>query len=329
METKKTQGFTIVELLTVMAVIAVLIGLLIPALGMVKDKAKEIQQKAQFHSIDVGVELFKSDFGSYPESNDNNVDTQSSPQHPIDSNPYCGANKLAEAMVGMDYVGFHPSSDFRADGLAEVNLDTVPATTGVVEVYSADADTANWQTAMENIEARKGPYMELETANAFTMEEVYTNDPGIFNNGPTNAPYALVLCDVYAKKRGGLGGKKTGTPILYYRARTQYVEQDMNGMTVVDTSGRTITDADNDIYFYEDNDALLGLGMPDDAVPFTLTGGSLAEAQQNFQDMIVNEQVQTVLKPYRADSFILVSAGKDGDFGTADDLFNFDKEIIE
>jgi len=30
-----------------------------------------------------------------------------------------------------------------------------------------------------------------------------------------------------------------------------------------------------------------------------------------------------------ADSYILISAGKDGDFGTADDILNFDKEITE
>jgi len=52
MERKK--GFTIVELLTVMAVIAVLIGLLIPALALVNKKAKTVQQRAQFHAIDVG-----------------------------------------------------------------------------------------------------------------------------------------------------------------------------------------------------------------------------------------------------------------------------------
>lgn len=328
METKKTQGFTIVELLTVMAVIAVLIGLLIPALGMVKDKAKEIQQKAQFHSINVGAELFKSDFGVYPESNDNNVDTQSSPAHTDDTNIYCGANKLAEAMVGMDYLGFHPNSDFRADGEATVTLND--NTTGDVLVYSADADTTNWETLTENIESRKGPYMELETANAFPMDEVYTDDPTAFANGPTDMEYALVLCDVYAKKRGGTGGKKTGTPILYYRARTQYFEQDLNGVAVEDDgSGVSYSEADNDIYFYQDNDALLALGMPDDGVEFTLYDVTLTTAQQDFEDMIVNEQVTTVLKPYRADSFILISAGKDGDFGTADDIFNFEKEVIE
>ena len=56
-------GFTIVELLTVMAVIAILIGLLVPALGLVNNAAKDLQQKAQFHGIKVGLELFKTEFG--------------------------------------------------------------------------------------------------------------------------------------------------------------------------------------------------------------------------------------------------------------------------
>lgn len=323
MKTNTTRGFTIVELLTVMAVIAVLIGLLIPALSMVKDKAKEIQQKAQFHSIDVGVELYKSDFGSYPPSADNVVDTQSSPQNLTDATVYCGANKLAEAMVGKDFLGFHPRSEFRADGL--------------MRDPAGGADLIVYDTTVVNIEQRKGPYMELETANAFAMDEVYGSANAIFpGSGATafeddaNYGYPLVLCDVYAKKRSGIGAKKTGSPILYYRARTQYVEQDLNGIAVVaDGSGRSSTEADNDIYFYQDNDSLLALGTPDEGVQFTLYGGSLAVAQQNFENMIINEQVQTIGKPYRADKFILISAGKDGDFGTSDDIFNFDKEIIE
>ena len=120
------------------------------------------------------------------------------------------------------------------------------------------------------------------------------------------------MCDVYAKKRGGLGGKKTGTPILYYRARTQYVEQNLNTGTPTAIAPPTgWTEADNDIYFYLDNSSIIDLGMPDDGVDYTLAGASVAEGQENFQEMIVNEQVQNVLKPYRADSFILISAGFD------------------
>ena len=64
----KRAGFTIVELLTVMGIIALLLGLLVPALNLVKDYSKEIQQSAQFHSIDVGLEMFKAEYERYPQS---------------------------------------------------------------------------------------------------------------------------------------------------------------------------------------------------------------------------------------------------------------------
>jgi len=333
METKKvtSRGFTIVELLTVMAVIAVLIGLLIPALALVKDNAKEIQQKAQFHGLDVGIELYKSQFGAYPPSNDNNINTSSSPENPDDNTVYCGANKLAEAMVGRDLLGFHPNSDFRSDGMAEVSLTTTPPSTGEVTVYSAFNDTTNWETADENMKARKGPFIDLENANAFAMDDVYGSSNSNFAGGfsdnyamdtidGTVSSYPLVLCDVYAKKRSGTtNAKKTGTPILYYRARTNYTMQDSQ-----DTDG-----IEDDIYYYDDNSALLDLGMPDDGIAFTLLDTTNQNVEENFEDMIINENIQTVLRPYRADTYILISAGKDGDFGTADDIYNFEKDIIE
>lgn len=317
--TGQNKGFTIVELLTVMAVIALLIGLLVPALSMVKDRGKEIQQKAQFHATTTGLEMFKADFGDYPESNDNSINTVSSPQKLADNRPYCGANKLAETMVGLDYLGFHPNSDFRADGMNTV-VDKTSASVVQTVYWAYDNTQQNWQTADENIQARKGPYLELENANAFLMDEVYTTFPG--GSGFTPAftlagvnKYPLVLCDVYARKRGGIGGKKTGTPILYFRARTNFSIQ----------NSALPADMENSIYYFGDNARILDLGMPDTGVPHTLFTGASNEFV-NFDDMIVNKNVQAVRRPYRAGSFILWSAGKDGSFGTGDDIFNFTKD---
>ena len=46
MERKKT-GFTLVELLTVLAIITMLVGLLVPSMATVRRFARETKQKAQ------------------------------------------------------------------------------------------------------------------------------------------------------------------------------------------------------------------------------------------------------------------------------------------
>jgi hypothetical protein len=204
-------------------------------------------------------------------------------------------------MVGLDFIGFPGESDFRADA-------------GI----GATADAA-----YASIDDRKGPYMELETANAFLMDDIYGSGnalyPGNFDDTMTYPP--IVLCDVYAKKRVA---KKAGTPILYFRARTNFKHQD--SATQFDATLSYAADED-DIYLLEDNIELLSLGMPDDGTPYNLNAS--ANPLIAFDDMIRNTQVSAIFKPFREDSFILISAGKDGDFGTGDDVYNFDKEIIE
>jgi prepilin-type N-terminal cleavage/methylation domain-containing protein len=314
---KSRTGFTIVELLTVMSVIAILITLLVPALTLVRDFAKEIQQKAQFHSLEVGVEMFKTEFGSYPESNDNLDPYDGNKDHPDDPTPYCGANKLAEAMVGLDMLGFHPNSDFRSDGQNRRDDGSGMGTTELYDVYHADTDDFTnplfRESAEENVQARKGPFLDLENANAYTMEDVYGDSltVGFYVK-------SLVLCDEYVAKREG--AKKTGMPILYYRARKIYTQQDSE-----DTD--EIVD---DIYYYPDNQNLLELGLPeDDTLDHPLSDGlpgGLTGDYKDFDNMIINTQITQIQRPYRADSYILISAGKDGLYGSPDDLYNFDKE---
>jgi len=303
----KRAGFTIVELLTVMSIIALLLGLLVPALNLVRDYSKEIQQAAQFHSIGVGLAMFKTEFGAYPESNDNSVTVGA-----VDDTAYGGAQKLAEAMVGLDFLGFHPKADFRADGTYSRD-DGLGGIEDDVRVYDAiggilpNGATPGMfgETGLENMQARKGPFVTLENANAFKMEDVYENY-GDFDFD------SLVLCDEYSKKKHS--AQKTGMPVLYYRARTGYTQQNS-------TDPLGIAD---DIYYYPDNALLLDLTTVDDDG----TAARLDSALE-FDEMILNEKftdVNTVRKPYRENSYILISAGKDGLYGTPDDMFNFKKE---
>ena len=65
-QSSRKKAFTIIELLTVMSIIVILIGVLVPALNNVRRYAKKVQQKAQFHSIGAAIELFSNENDGYP-----------------------------------------------------------------------------------------------------------------------------------------------------------------------------------------------------------------------------------------------------------------------
>ena len=62
----KRKSFTLVELLIVISIIAVLAGLLFPAIGKVKDKAKRVQARAQANSLVLAIKSYESTYGLLP-----------------------------------------------------------------------------------------------------------------------------------------------------------------------------------------------------------------------------------------------------------------------
>lgn len=62
------KGFSLVELLTVIAIIAILAAIIFPVMGVVKERAKENNCMANLHQIAQGVAMFKTDNRRYPEA---------------------------------------------------------------------------------------------------------------------------------------------------------------------------------------------------------------------------------------------------------------------
>src|SRR6185503_6899552 len=62
-------AFTLIELLCVIAIIALLIGILTPALGRSRDEAKKAAIQAQLQAVATGCEMFLNDEAKYPVSN--------------------------------------------------------------------------------------------------------------------------------------------------------------------------------------------------------------------------------------------------------------------
>ncbi len=278
---QKRTGFTIVELLAALGIIALMVSLLIPALSVVRTKAKEAKQKAQFMTINLALTAFKDDYGDYPGSD------WSLPTGPGMSNDYCGAQKLSEALLGWDLLGFHPKSDFRSHGRNDNGE----------YIYDAN-DTVYF-------DQRKGPYLELATTSAFRLGNISAFYPGLYNNTTPLAPNTFVLCDVFGKNKVTFPNGKTskaGAPILYYRANT---------------SGKTI----HEIYNALDNDALVTIKQNADGKIHPLA--DQRGQYQYFYNYIMDPKITARPWPYRPDSYILISAGSDGLYGTGDDICNF------
>jgi type II secretory pathway pseudopilin PulG len=267
-----------------MSIIIILMGLLAPAMNRVRRIARKVSQKNQFHSIDVAMEMFRAEFDGYPDSG---------ALDPAGAS-YCGAMKLAEAMVGQDLLGFHPDSRFLADGSdgAGNPLYFYPGPPPLV-----------------NLQARKEHYLPLENSNAYELKDIY---PSIGTSAFIGDRF--VLCDEYTRVMNISTGKKIGMPILYYKANTSLVAHDLAN-----------ENNPQNMYKYQDNQDLIGLGKPwnPPAPAGTGTPHTLFTDPLQFYRSTWNDKISSMDRPYRVDSYILISAGFDGEYGTPDDVFNF------
>lgn len=215
------------------------------------------------------------------------------PSGALDENgkPYCGAMKLSEAMMGWDLMGYHPYSVFRSDGRDSNG-----------NMLYLKSDAVSGEAYHDNLKVRRDPF-PLE-ANAYTLADLY----GEGNTGSFN-PNNYVLCEVWGKVTHIGTLKKIGMPLLYYKADTSKTAHDVN-------------DPNNpeNIYDYRDNHALLALGVP----------GKPGQKHPLYEDPKIlyeiarNDKIAGPSVPKRADTFILLSAGHDGLYGTEDDIANFE-----
>ena len=148
---------------------------------------------------------------------------------------------------------------------------------------------------------RKGPYVPDASSNPYRLKDLY-GDLGPFDGNE------YVLCDIFRQVTHDGTKKEIGMPILYYKADTSKTTHDVN-------------DPNNseNIYDYRDNHALLALGVPGDPT----RKHPLYQNPKIFYEMTRNYRSAKTNKPQRADTYILLSAGRDRLYGTEDDIPNF------
>jgi hypothetical protein len=104
-------------------------------------------------------------------------------------------------------------------------------------------------------------------------------------------------------------------PVLYYRADVSKLKHDY--LFVEDPCNA---------YNYYDNFDLMAFRVPGQAEDHPMYSESPdTDGPKMFYDKTQNKKITAVKKAYNEDSYILISAGFDGLYGTRDDIFNFAK----
>lgn len=71
----RLSAFTLIELLVVISIIAILMGLLFPAIGLIKETARKAQSKTEVSGIVAAVKQYQTEYGKFPPIEETASDT--------------------------------------------------------------------------------------------------------------------------------------------------------------------------------------------------------------------------------------------------------------
>ncbi len=314
----RRRGFTLVELMVVIALIALLVSILLPALGAVRKQAKVVQTRGTFNALTTGLESYKAEGkvgGDYPPSfSDGTGGNYGKVKSPFDNSMIniAGAGTLVWALAGADLIGtpgFTPRGSFSTwSAMSGKQYNVSPVTPS--DLYAMDPN---------NMPAypRFGPYVTLDKMSLTV------------NKGGSGAASFPIPNDMNANatRKYPMFLDTFGQPILYWRA-------DLAGNLMADPNHAA--GMSRGIYHWDDNsDLLVGANALDfgggtngghqlDWYTGTFDPNLPATPTDNFQGFICDTHVQAKLTPKQPREYILLSAGPDGRYGTGDDIANIE-----
>ena len=298
------RAFTLIELLVVIAIVAMLVGIMSVGMRKAMMVAKNLRQKAEFKAMETGLELFAKDFDDYP-------DSKVLPGI-LGNNLVCGAHHLAEALVGRDERGFDPKSKWYAptDRPAQPDLYT---------------------DNQSSLIRRKPPYVQLKHGGVYTLDDLYGsgNIGNMFasvRTGP-NPNLIPVITDTFGRIQpmNTAITQKVGMPILYFKGDETKRFRINSIRTEVNRGNLSQAEYQEWAFNFDDNLPIVRLlPLTDPAKMHFDSNDDLDKAWAFYEDITQTADVdRAFFKPFNASTFILISAGYDGIYGTKDDITNF------
>jgi len=341
----RRSAFSLVELLTVIFIIGLLIAILVPSLNSARNAAKRITTAKEIDSIKVGLEMFKNENGpDFPQSNGYPPSFSHPPlgsyafdssvgQFPfLKDNPVVyGAQWLPAMLMGVDRQGY-------------IKRSSVPRKTPPLDPpqwYKPDP-FGDGKTVIE----RANLYLTPETTPTRRTKDLPGRPSQAFTAVFEKVPDLPVLVDAFDQ------------PILYYVSNTSgkptnMVEKIHNKDNSYSGAGQANGPP---FYFHQDNVGFTG-DETNDGWDFSNTGGKHAikldgalvtadkiidpdpQYRDTFARYIVDRKIYsklltdaepghagvdaaTPLRPVNADTYLLISSGVDGKYGTTDDVSN-------
>jgi type II secretory pathway pseudopilin PulG len=340
------RAFTLIVLLTVVAIISLLMAILLPSLSGARDAAKNAKCKATMKSLGDGLELFRNENeaelhgNNYPSSTPGDDPTVAGDLSAPATEELFGAQWLVRYLMGKDLNGYIPRRNVSAGVL---KLDALKGDEQIGQ------DGKSWYEQEDAPPNRDPLYVAMDARMVKRPNQLQGFPPKGGDRAPASAAYINpVFVDVWEM------------PILYYAADTKagYTEKANANITSFDRTEY------RGIYTFVDNALFTGLCTADfcsGAYPQWLFKGldhklvypsnisasttpakwaeemAKAENHDTFSYTIMNKEafestgggssgsgtVKGSVIPVRKDSFLLLSPGKDGQFGTGDDIWNF------
>ncbi len=316
------RGFTLIELLTVIAIISLLIAIVVPGLSRARDQAKNTKTRSIMKAMGDGLELFRNE-------NPDEVRGESYPSSAAADDPteqghqtIFGAQWAARYLLGKDMRGYVPK---RVGKVFEPNAPQ----------YWEQRDWYSDNATPNHPLDRVGPYLDVG--------QVTVRDP---NSLPGSDTAGGLLFPLDAKTLEQIVILDTFEyPILYFAANAALAQRPTAPVAGFEPN------SPKGIYTFSDNALFTGhcKGAMCDMAPWDFDTGQehplkefgthpndipdpnslkLPANAKSFPYYILNKNVyestqRRTAVPVRKESYILISAGKDGLYGTVDDVTNY------